>query len=1412
MHKLAELCVKRPVFATMLIVALMVVGGFSFFTLGVDLFPKIDLPTVSVSVSNPGASAEEVETDITKRVEDAVNTISGIDTINSTSVEGASTVIITFDLDKNGDVGAQEIRDKVNLIVNDLPDTAKAPVVQKFDPDATPIMEIVLSSPRPLREVTEIADKQIKPQLENINGIGQIQLVGGLKREIRVWVDPDKMRAYNLAISDVANALRQQNMEMPAGNVNAGAREFAVRTLGRLEDPAQFNEIAIAQRGSYVVKLRDIGYAEDSQEEPTTAARLNGEPAVNKVVPKQSGQNTGRAAEALKERIKQVEAALPKDVHIQITNDQSIFIKAAVHDLEQHLVEGSILAAAIVFAFLANIRTTLISAVAIPTSIISTFALMAAIGFDLNQITMLALTLMVGIVIDDAIIVLENIYRFMEEKGMSPFEAAIEGTRDIGFAVMATTLSLLAVFLPVGFMGGIVGRFMSSFGLTSAFAIAVSLLVSFTLTPMLCSRFVKKPEKDHGSKESFFFRILDRNYTKWLGWSMAHRKTVVLLCGLVIFSIVPLFMVVGKNFVPVDDQSQFNVLVRTPEGTSLASTTNLVERISQEIRQLPGVQHTLATVGGGADRSVNNATTFVKLVDMDQRKLSQQQLMQRTRDLLKQYPQEIRTSVELVNAISNGQSNADIQFFIQGPDLEKLTQYSDQLLAKMKAIPKLTDTDSTLRSGKPEVHVEIDRARAADLGVSVENIEQAINTLIAGQTASTFNTGDDQYDVVVRAQQSSRGTVEELAKMTVPSTKRGSVGLDEVVAIRSGTGPSSINRLNRQRQVTLSGNMLAGGSQAGILSQVRDDAQSLNMGPEYSYGASGTSKELQRTGYYFILAFSLTFIFMYIVLAAQFESFLHPITILLTLPLAVPFGIVSLLIANQSFNIFSGLGLLLLFGIVKKNAILQIDHMNGLRAAGFNRHDAIMHAKRDRLRPIRMTTVALVAGMIPLVFSTGAGSSTNRTIGVMVAGGQLLCLVLTLLAVPVFYSIFEDIAEHSFVRGLFAGFKNLRGRFAMFAIVLILIAPLPAQDSPTLPQLEPLTIPSRVGVLGERKISLQEVVERTLSNDRDLAVSRIALDEAGYNVKGARGYYDPVFGLKADDQRSVSPAASSLSGGPNGKLTTKQLDLTPSLSGSSPWLGGTYEFDLSTSRINSDNQFLSLNPQYPSTIGVKLTQPLWGGLRYDANRHRLQDALQKRSLSTEQLRQRVIEIVTQAVQAYWELDYARRTLDVQIEAVRLAEQQFASNRRQAQQGLLARIDVVAAQTQMATFRENVFIAQEALTRAENTLKQMITANRSDLLWGMALIPETEAPSTIAIPDVLVATKQAIDTRPELKQSDLSIEINKLDARLSQELAKPRIDAFANASLAGLSGLAVSQASNPITGVFGALITQLNQLS
>ena len=1041
MQKLAEICVRRPVFATMLILSLVVVGLFSYKSLGVDLFPKIDLPTITVTVVNPGASPQEIETEITDKVEGAVNTVSGIDELRSTSVEGVSQVFITFLLEKNPDIAAQEVRNKIDLIVNDLPVTAEQPIVQKLDTDAAPVVRIAVSAPRSLREVTDIADKRIKEQIESINGVGDVQIVGGREREIEIWVDPDKLRSFNVTVAQVADAVRAQNMEVPGGRIDEGTRELTVRTMGRVIEPADFNNLVLANRGTYSVKLSDVGYAEDGAEEPRTEARLNGQPAVTLIVAKQSGQNTVAVADAVKERLQEIQKTLPAGFKTEVVGDQSVFIKASIESIQTHLIEGSILAAIVVFIFLWSFRSTVIAALAIPTSLIATFGLMAAMGFTLNQITMLALTLMVGIVIDDAIVVLENIFRFIEEKGMPAFQAAIEGTREIGLAVMATTLSLLAVFLPVGFMGGIVGRFMSSFGLTSSFAIAVSLLVSFTLTPTLAARLIKKKEEpaeapavDEGkrnytltefrdkynqaqSKESRFYRPVDRSYTRMLTWSMAHRWIIVLACVVVIVSIVPLFMFVGKNFLPVDDQSQFELNVRAPEGYTLSATSVLAERIATDMRKLPGVTDTLTTIGGGQQEQVNVASIYVKLSPIEDRSVTQEQLMLRARSeilakYLKEFPGQLRTSVQQVAAISGGGfRNADVQYVIGGPDLTKLTQYSDALLAKIKTIPDVVDVDSTLITGKPEVRVVIDRARAGDLGVRVGDIAQALNTLVAGQKVSTFNAGTDQYNVRVRSIGQYRASQEGLSRMIVSSSKIGWVSLDNLVRLEEGTGPSAIDRLNRQRQVTLLANVKPGGSQAAVIQKLNDFAKEINIDSAYKTGLAGRSKELGRAGYYFMIAFVLSFVFMYMVLAAQFESFIHPVTILLTLPLAIPFGILSLLLTGQTVNIFSGLGLLLLFGVVKKNAILQIDHTNQLRQRGMERHEAIIRANRDRLRPILMTTIALVAGMLPLTISSGPGSGTNRSIGVLVVGGQSLCLLLTLLAVPVFYSLFDDLAR-----------------------------------------------------------------------------------------------------------------------------------------------------------------------------------------------------------------------------------------------------------------------------------------------------------------------------------------------------------------------------------------------------------------
>ncbi len=1061
MQWLAEVCVKRPVFATMLILSLVVVGAFSFLNLGVDLFPKVDFPTITVTVVNPGASPQEIETEITEKIEEAVNTVSGIDELRSTSIEGISQVFVQFVLEKDVNVAAQEVENRVQTAIPNLPDTAEQPTVQKLDSDAAPVLRIVVSAPTNLRDVTETARKKIKERIESVDGVGQISIIGGQERQINVWVDPDKMRSYNVTAGEISNALRIQNVEFPSGRIDSGQKETSVRTLGKIRKPEEFGDVVVATRGDYQVKVKDLGYTEDGAEEIRSEARLNGQPAVTLVVSKQSGQNTVAVAHEIKSRLKDIEPTLPGGYQIRIIGDNSIFIENSLRAIEEHLILGSILASIVVFLFLWSFRSTFIAALAIPTSIISTFALVYAMGYTLNQITMLALTLMVGIVIDDAIVVLENIYRFIEEKGMDPFQAAVEGTREIGLAVLATTLSLMAVFVPIGFMQGIVGRFMSSFGLTASFAVGISLLVSFTLTPMLAARLIKRSKKEPEPDEAFlvdvegdgmletnqggrkeeertshytgWFRHVDGVYAWLLKFSMGHRWVIIGLVVLVFLSIIPLFMFVGKNFLPVDDQSQFEVSVRAPEGYSLGATSQVLERIATDIRKMPGVTDTLVTVGGGQAQVVNSGAIYVKLTDIHDRAKSQEVMMSDARDLLKNYPPELRTAVQLVAAFTGGGfRNANVQFLIAGPDLEKLQEYSEKVLEKMKTIPDAVDVDSTLISGKPEVQLTVNRDTAADLGVRVGDVSQALNTLVAGQEATTFNEGTDQYEVRVRAINPFRTSVDGLKRMIVPSSKVGWVTLDRVVKTSEGTGPSSVDRTNRQRQVTLLANTRPGGSATNITSAIDSyvgDIIPKNSG--YTTGYVGQSKELGKSLYYFALAIVLSFIFMYIVLAAQFESFIHPVTILLTLPLSIPFGIVSLLVMGQTVNIFSGLGLLLLFGVVKKNAILQIDHTNNLRSQGMNRYDAIIQANRDRLRPILMTTIALVAGMIPLVVSTGAGSGTNRSIGVLVVGGQSLCLLLTLLAVPVFYSLFDDLGEMRlfqyvtrFSDGLFGGIRR----------------------------------------------------------------------------------------------------------------------------------------------------------------------------------------------------------------------------------------------------------------------------------------------------------------------------------------------------------------------------------------------------
>ncbi len=1056
---LAELCVRRPVFAVMLITFLVVLGIFSFRDLGVDLFPKADPATVTINVRLPGATSEEVTTQVVLPLEEAVSTISGLDELNSQATEGSARITCTFLLEREIESAAQDVREKVAGALRNLPPNILPPVIQKADPDSDPVISLVIAGDKSLRETTEVADKQIKRVLETVDGVGEVSMTGGRERQIRVYADAEKLNAHSITISQLQSAIQSENVEIPGGRIVRGESELGIRTLGRIDAVSQFGDIIVSNVNGTPIRVSDIGRVEDSFAEPSTWNMIEGKQAVSLDVRRQSGTNTVKIIAAVKKKVEQIKKTLPPGVTVRVIRDQSVFINASVASLEEHLLFGSLLASLVVLLFIRSLRSVLIAAVAIPTSIIATFTLLKAMDFTLNNMTLLALTLAVGIVIDDAIVVLENIVRYIEEKHYEPKEAAIEATKEITLAVVATTISLVIIFVPIAFMTGYARRYVNQFGWTMAFSVMVSMLVSFTLTPMLSSRMLKRlarkrgdvtgsedgspsspsgepqvtdqgsritHKEEHTSKDSRFFGWIDRVYGRILAWSLDHRMVVVAVALATFALTFPLNAMVGRDWIPPDDQSEFQVSMNWPEGTSVEGTSKQALEIADRIKQIPEVDFVNPYIHEGL---ASHNHVYVRLVDVSARKASNLDVAAKVRKITAEY-KNLRSKVIIPSALGGGELYFPIRSVILGPDFQKVAELSKQVAERMRSVAGLLDVDTSVSLNSPELQVKIDRRRASDLGVRAADVANAVRLMIAGEDQiSTYKEGDEQYDVTMQLLPEQQRDREVLSRLMIPSSKVGQVRLDNLATIEHGNGPSRIERYNRQFQVSVNANNAPDFPLDQAARTVTDEIKQVGLPAGYSYKLIGTVKILDETTTNLIVAFLLASIFMYMVLAAQFESFLHPFTIMLSLPLSIPFALFSLWITGRTLNLWSALGVLLLLGIVKKNGILQVDYTNKLRGQGVPLREAILQANHVRLRPILMTTFSIIGGLIPTAIGIGAGSAQRSAIAVTIIGGQSLCLLLTLVVTPVAYSIFGELEE----RRVFAAAKSRLSRVKLSA-------------------------------------------------------------------------------------------------------------------------------------------------------------------------------------------------------------------------------------------------------------------------------------------------------------------------------------------------------------------------------------------
>ena len=1010
--KISEISIARPVFSTMVVAAMVVFGLVAYSRIGVDLFPSVDFPIVTVSVFYEGSDPETIETDVTEPIEEAVNTISGIKSLRSESVTGLSMTFVEFELGRNVDIAAQDVRDKVAAIRADLPKGIDPPVVEKFDPDSAPIMSITLAGTDSIRELTQYADNVIKPQIEGVDGVGAVEVVGGRDREIRIWLRVDDLRSYALTASDVVEAIEKENVEYPGGRVETGARELVVKTKGRIERPADFENIVVAHRQATPIRLKDVATVEDGMEDFRSLSRLNSQRAVSLQVRRQSGENMLAVAAEVKKRLANVESNLPDQYELTMTQDLSLFVADSVNEAQGELLRGGVLAVLVILLFLRSWRGAFVAAVTIPTTIVTTYAFMLAFGFTLNMMSLLALSISVGMVIDDSIVVLENAFRHMEQ-GKSRVEAAIAGMKEIGFAVIATSLAIVAVFIPVAFMDGLVGRFFYEFGMTVTFAVVVSTFIAVWLSPMLCSR-VLKVTPQHGR----LFNVVERFFTgiEWLygatlRFALQHRWLVSALAIGVLVGSIMLLPLIGTEFSPSQDEGQFNVQVETPLGSSIDRTSRILEEVERRLWELPNVTNLYTTIGAGQEGRVNYGMILVQLPDKSERTLSQHEIMAMARQSVEDLGHS-KISIEYIPRVSGGGfRSAPLQYNLRGTDIAELEKTASQVTQRMREVPGIVDVSLTYDSSKPEVAILPDRDRAADLGINVEKLGLAVQTLVGGRPISTFEEGGESFDVRVRLAEGDRDRSEAIAALPVRTRDGHLVEFRQLADVVEGTGPVQIDRQNRQRQVTIMANLESFKPLGAAMTDVLSIEREIGLPPGVVSAFTGAGDMMAESFASIIFSLLLAIVLIYMVLASQFESYIHPVTIMVSVPLSIGGALGALALTGLTLNIYSMIGMVMLMGLVTKNAILLVDYTNLLRREqGMEKNEALLTAGPVRLRPILMTAFSTIAGMIPIAIGLGAGSETRQPLGACVIGGMITSTLLTLVVIPVVYSLMDDLS------------------------------------------------------------------------------------------------------------------------------------------------------------------------------------------------------------------------------------------------------------------------------------------------------------------------------------------------------------------------------------------------------------------